>query len=129
VLANSSNLHDPGENINIHRQTADCAIRRATANQAIRPEPMHLHIIGICGTFMGSIALLARQLGHRVSGCDANTYPPMNIQLEECGIAVLDGYLPEHLDGRPELVVVGNTIARGNPVLERALEELARIHI
>ncbi len=84
---------------------------------------MHLHIIGICGTFMGSIALLARQLGHRVSGCDANTYPPMNIQLEECGIAVLDGYLPEHLDGRPELVVVGNTIARGDPVLERALEE------
>lgn len=84
---------------------------------------MHLHIIGICGAFMGSLAILARQLGYRVSGCDANTYPPMSTQLEECGIEVLDGYLPEHLDGRPELVLVGNTISRGNPVLERVLEE------
>ncbi len=84
---------------------------------------MHLHIIGICGTFMGSLALLARELGYRVSGCDANTYPPMSTQLEECGIEVLDGYRAGHLDARPELVLVGNTIARGNPVLERALEE------
>lgn len=84
---------------------------------------MHLHIIGICGTFMGSLALLARELGCRASGCDANTYPPMSTQLEECGIEVLDGYLPGHLDARPDLVLVGNTISRGNPVLERALEE------
>ena len=84
---------------------------------------MHLHIIGICGTFMGSLALLARELGHRVSGCDANTYPPMSTQLEECGIDVLDGYLAGHLDARPDLVLVGNTISRGNPVLERALDE------
>ncbi len=84
---------------------------------------MHLHIIGICGAFMGSLALLARQFGHRVSGCDANTYPPMSTQLEDCGIEVLEGYLPEHLDQTPELVLVGNTISRGNPVLERALDE------
>lgn len=84
---------------------------------------MHLHIIGICGAFMGSLALLARQLGHRVSGCDANTYPPMSTQLEDCGIEVLEGYLPEHLDRTPALVVVGNTISRGNPVLERVLDE------
>ena len=84
---------------------------------------MHLHIIGICGTFMGSLALLARELGYRASGCDANTYPPMSTQLEECGIEVLDGYLAGHLDARPDLVLVGNTISRGNPVLERALEE------
>ena len=84
---------------------------------------MHLHIIGICGAFMGSLAILARQLGYRVSGCDANTYPPMSTQLEECGIEVLEGYLDAHLDGRPELVLVGNTISRGNPVLERVLEE------
>ncbi len=84
---------------------------------------MHLHIIGICGTFMGSLALLARELGHQVRGCDANTYPPMSTQLEECGIDVLDGYRGEHLDARPDLVLVGNTISRGNPVLERALAE------
>ena len=84
---------------------------------------MHLHIIGICGTFMGSLALLARQLGHRVSGCDANTYPPMSTQLEACGIEVRDAYLPQHLDDRPELVLVGNTISRGNAVLERVLDE------
>ena len=84
---------------------------------------MHLHIIGICGTFMGSLALLARELGYRASGCDANTYPPMSTQLEECGIEVHDGYLAGHLDARPDLVLVGNTISRGNPVLERALEE------
>ncbi len=84
---------------------------------------MHLHIIGICGAFMGSLALLARQLGQRVSGCDANTYPPMSTQLEDCGIEVLEGYLPEHLDQTPALVVVGNTISRGNPVLERVLDE------
>ncbi len=86
---------------------------------------MHLHIIGICGTFMGSLALLARELGHRVSGCDALTYPPMSTQLADSGIEVLDGYLPGHLDTRPDLVLVGNTISRGNPVLERVLEENA----
>ena len=84
---------------------------------------MRLHIIGICGSFMGSLALLARQLGWEVGGCDANTYPPMSTQLAEAGIEVRGGYDPAHLDSRPELVLVGNAISRGNPVLERVLDE------
>jgi len=84
---------------------------------------MRLHIIGICGSFMGSLALLARQLGWAVSGCDANIYPPMSTQLADAGIEVLNGYDPAHLDSRPELVLVGNAISRGNPVLERVLDE------
>ncbi|MBX9848838.1 MAG: UDP-N-acetylmuramate:L-alanyl-gamma-D-glutamyl-meso-diaminopimelate ligase, partial [Rhodocyclaceae bacterium] len=58
---------------------------------------MHIHILGICGTFMGGIALLARAAGHRVTGCDANVYPPMSTQLEAQGVALVDGYGPEQL--------------------------------
>lgn len=88
---------------------------------------MHLHILGICGTFMGSLALLAKQRGFQVSGCDANVYPPMSTQLAEQGIELLEGYHPEHLqagDGRtaPDLVIVGNAMSRGNPCVEYLLD-------
>ncbi|MFN3580223.1 MAG: UDP-N-acetylmuramate:L-alanyl-gamma-D-glutamyl-meso-diaminopimelate ligase [Pseudomonas sp.] len=84
---------------------------------------MHLHILGICGTFMGSLALLARELGHQVSGSDANVYPPMSTQLAAQGIALLEGYHPEHLQPAPDLVVVGNALSRGNPAVEFVLDQ------
>ena len=65
---------------------------------------MHIHILGICGTFMGSLALLARELGHHVSGSDANVYPPMSTQLEAAGIRLCDGYRADNLEPRPDLV-------------------------
>ncbi len=83
---------------------------------------MHLHILGICGTFMGGLALLARALGHRVTGSDANVYPPMSTQLEAAGIALQEGYEPAHLQPPPDLVVVGNAMGRGNPVVEYMLD-------
>ncbi|HEC29535.1 MAG TPA: UDP-N-acetylmuramate:L-alanyl-gamma-D-glutamyl-meso-diaminopimelate ligase [Gammaproteobacteria bacterium] len=82
---------------------------------------MHIHILGICGTFMGGIALLARQAGHEVSGSDQNVYPPMSTQLEEQGISLMEGYDPAHLDNRPDMVVIGNVMSRGNPVIELIL--------
>ncbi len=82
---------------------------------------MHIHILGICGTFMGGVALLARELGHTVTGSDANVYPPMSTQLEEQGIALMEGYLPEHLEPAPDLVIVGNALSRGNPAIEHVL--------
>ena len=81
----------------------------------------HIHILGICGTFMGGIALLVRELGFEVSGCDAGVYPPMSEQLEAAGIELREGYLPEHLQPAPDLVVVGNALSRGNPVVESLL--------
>jgi len=83
---------------------------------------MHLHIIGICGTFMGGIAALARAAGHRVTGCDANVYPPMSTQLEALGIALIEGHDPGQLDLRPDVVVVGNVMSRGNALIERLLD-------
>ena len=83
---------------------------------------MHIHILGICGTFMGSLALLAKELGHRVTGSDANVYPPMSTQLQEQGIELLQGYHPEHLKPAPDLVVVGNALSRGNPAVEYMLD-------
>ena len=83
---------------------------------------MHIHILGICGTFMGGIALLARQAGHRVTGSDANVYPPMSTQLEEAGIGLMEGYHPEHLQPEPDIVVVGNAMSRGNPAVEYMLD-------
>jgi UDP-N-acetylmuramate: L-alanyl-gamma-D-glutamyl-meso-diaminopimelate ligase len=83
---------------------------------------MHLHIIGICGTFMGGIAALARAAGHRVTGSDANVYPPMSTQLEALGIALIDGFDPAQLDLRPDVVLVGNVMSRGNPLIERLLD-------
>ena len=83
---------------------------------------MHLHILGICGTFMGGIAAIAKQLGHRVSGCDANVYPPMSTQLEQLGIELKQGYLVEHLADEPDLVIIGNAMARGNVMVEHVLD-------
>ncbi|MEK8090719.1 UDP-N-acetylmuramate:L-alanyl-gamma-D-glutamyl-meso-diaminopimelate ligase [Thermithiobacillus plumbiphilus] len=84
---------------------------------------MHIHILGICGTFMGGIAVLAQQAGHRVTGSDVNVYPPMSTYLESQDIQLLSGYLPENLSPRPDLVVVGNAISRGNPELEAVLNQ------
>lgn len=78
----------------------------------------HVHILGICGTFMGGIAAIAKQLGFRVSGCDANVYPPMSTQLEELGIELMQGYKVEHLANEPDIVIVGNAMSRGNPMVE-----------
>jgi UDP-N-acetylmuramate: L-alanyl-gamma-D-glutamyl-meso-diaminopimelate ligase len=83
---------------------------------------MHLHILGICGTFMGGIALLARALGHRVTGSDANVYPPMSTQLESAGITLSEGYAAAHLTPAPDVVVVGNAMKRGIPAIEYMLD-------
>ncbi|MBR0566686.1 UDP-N-acetylmuramate:L-alanyl-gamma-D-glutamyl-meso-diaminopimelate ligase [Azoarcus sp. L1K30] len=83
---------------------------------------MHIHILGVCGTFMGGVALLARAAGHRVTGCDANVYPPMSTQLEEQGIALTEGFDPAQLELAPDIYVVGNAISRGNPLLEAILD-------
>jgi UDP-N-acetylmuramate: L-alanyl-gamma-D-glutamyl-meso-diaminopimelate ligase len=82
---------------------------------------MHIHILGICGTFMGGIALLAREQGVRVSGSDANVYPPMSTQLSAAGIELDEGYDPAHLAPAPDCVVVGNALSRGNPAVEHVL--------
>ncbi len=84
---------------------------------------MHIHILGICGTFMGGIAQIARKLGHDVTGSDQNVYPPMSDQLEKVGIDLMQGYKAEHLKPLPDIVIVGNTISRGNPELETVLNE------
>ncbi len=84
---------------------------------------MRIHILGICGTFMGGIAALAKALGHEVEGSDADVYPPMSTQLEALGIRLFQGYRPEHLKPAPDVVVVGNALSRGNPALEHVLAE------
>ncbi len=84
---------------------------------------MHIHILGICGTFMGSLAVIAKQLGHRVSGSDENVYPPMSTQLASQGIELNEGYSPSHLQPRPDLVIIGNALARGNAAVEYILNE------
>ncbi len=83
---------------------------------------MHLHILGICGTFMGGVAQLAKALGHRVSGSDANVYPPMSTQLEAAGIELGEGWDPARLDPPPDVVVIGNALSRGNPMVEYVLD-------
>ena len=82
----------------------------------------HLHILGICGTFMGGIAAIAKQLGFRVSGCDTNVYPPMSTQLSQLGIELKQGYAIEHLEEEPDLVIIGNAMSRGNPLVEYILD-------
>jgi len=94
-----------------------------TATLRPRARPLHLHILGICGTFMGGLALLARALGHRVSGSDHGCYAPMADQLREAGITVADGYHPAHLQPPPDLVLVGNALSRGNPAVEHVLDQ------
>lgn len=84
---------------------------------------MHIHILGVCGTFMGSLAQLAKALGHRVTGSDANVYPPMSTQLEQAGIELMQGFDPAHLQPAPDLVVIGNAMSRGNPAVEYVLNQ------
>ncbi|MET3653463.1 UDP-N-acetylmuramate:L-alanyl-gamma-D-glutamyl-meso-diaminopimelate ligase [Dyella japonica] len=87
---------------------------------------MRLHILGICGTFMGGVAALARELGLTVEGSDANVYPPMSTQLEALGIGLMNGYKADYLKPAPDLVVVGNAMTRGNPAVEYMLDEQLR---
>ena len=83
---------------------------------------MHLHILGICGTFMGGLALIARSGGHRVTGCDANVYPPMSTQLISQGIELIEGWNADQLALKPDVFVVGNVVTRGNPLMEAILD-------
>jgi UDP-N-acetylmuramate: L-alanyl-gamma-D-glutamyl-meso-diaminopimelate ligase len=87
---------------------------------------MHLHILGICGTFMGGIAAIAREAGHRVTGCDANVYPPMSDQLRALGIELIEGFGADQMALAPDVFVVGNVVTRGNPLMEAVLEAGAR---
>jgi len=84
---------------------------------------LHIHILGICGTFMGGLAVIARQLGYQVSGSDQNVYPPMSTQLQQQGIQLMEGYRAENLDGNPDLVIIGNALSRGNPEVEEVLNK------
>ncbi len=82
---------------------------------------MHIHILGICGTFMGGLAVLAKEAGHTVTGCDANVYPPMSTQLEAQGITLIQGFGAEQTALEPDLYVIGNVVSRGNPLMEEIL--------
>ncbi len=83
---------------------------------------MHLHILGVCGTFMGGLAQLARAAGHKVTGCDAGVYPPMSDQLRSAGIELIEGFDPSQLSLKPDVFVIGNAVSRGNPLLEAILD-------
>ncbi len=83
---------------------------------------MHLHILGICGTFMGGLAAIARAAGHTVTGCDANVYPPMSDQLRALGIELIEGWDASQIDRNPDMFVVGNVVMRGNPLMEAILD-------
>ena len=97
-----------------------------SSSESLEPINLKLHILGICGTFMGGIAALARELGHEVEGSDANVYPPMSTQLERLGIALKSGWDAAHLNPAPDLVVVGNALSRGNPMIEHMLDARLR---
>ncbi len=84
---------------------------------------MHLHILGICGTFMGGLALIARAAGHTVTGCDTGVYPPMSTQLEEQGIRLIEGFDASQIGLKPDLFIIGNVVARGNPLMEAILDQ------
>ncbi|MEN7343978.1 MAG: UDP-N-acetylmuramate:L-alanyl-gamma-D-glutamyl-meso-diaminopimelate ligase [Pseudomonadota bacterium] len=83
---------------------------------------MHVHILGICGTFMGGVAALAKAAGHRVSGCDSNVYPPMSTQLESLGIELIEGWDESQLSIGADVYIVGNVVSRGNPLMEAILD-------
>jgi UDP-N-acetylmuramate: L-alanyl-gamma-D-glutamyl-meso-diaminopimelate ligase len=87
---------------------------------------MHLHILGICGTFMGGLAAIAREAGHRVTGCDANVYPPMSDQLRALGIDLIEGFDASQLRLSPDVWVIGNVVSRGNPLMEAILDARQR---
>jgi UDP-N-acetylmuramate: L-alanyl-gamma-D-glutamyl-meso-diaminopimelate ligase len=84
---------------------------------------MHIHILGICGTFMGGIAVLGKQAGHRVTGCDANVYPPMSTQLQAQGIELIEGFDPSQTKLNADIYVIGNVVSRGNPLMEEILNQ------
>src|SRR5690625_2365356 len=84
---------------------------------------MHIHILGICGTFIGGLALIARSAGFRVTGCDQGVYPPMSTQLEEQGIKLIEGFAADQTKLKPDLFVIGNVITRGNPLMEEILNQ------
>ncbi|NYT63450.1 UDP-N-acetylmuramate:L-alanyl-gamma-D-glutamyl-meso-diaminopimelate ligase [Alcaligenaceae bacterium] len=84
---------------------------------------MHLHILGICGTFMGGLALIARAAGHTVTGCDTAVYPPMSTQLQEQGIRLVEGYDASQTSLKPDLYIIGNVVTRGYPLLEAILDQ------
>ena len=83
---------------------------------------MHIHILGICGTFMGGVAVLARAAGFKVTGCDGNVYPPMSTQLRDLGVEIHDGFDAAQLDSNPDCIVVGNVMSRGVEVVEAMLD-------
>jgi len=112
---------DGGQGHNYHSPSRGCVLTwAATLGRQILKG--HIHILGICGAFMGGIALLARELGYTVSGSHATVYPPMSTQLEEAGISLQEGYAAEHLQPAPDCVVVGNAMSRGNPAVEYMLD-------
>ncbi|ORU23780.1 UDP-N-acetylmuramate:L-alanyl-gamma-D-glutamyl-meso-diaminopimelate ligase, partial [Francisella tularensis subsp. holarctica] len=83
----------------------------------------HIHILGICGTFMGSLAVLAKQKGYKVTGSDLNVYPPMSTYLESQGIEILQGFDCDQLDTNPDEIIIGNIMKRGMPIIEKILAE------
>jgi UDP-N-acetylmuramate: L-alanyl-gamma-D-glutamyl-meso-diaminopimelate ligase len=91
-------------------------------NYRLKNFSVHLHILGICGTFMGGVALLARAAGYRVTGCDANVYPPMSTQLAAQGIELTEGWNADQVALKPDVFVVGNVVTRGNPLMEAILD-------
>jgi len=84
---------------------------------------MHIHILGICGTFMGGVASLAKASGYKVTGCDANVYPPMSTQLEQIGIELIEGFDKKQTQLKPDLYVIGNVVSRGNPLMEEIMNQ------
>ena len=84
---------------------------------------MHIHILGICGTFMGGIASLAKAFGYKVTGCDTNVYPPMSTQLERNGIELIEGFDKKQTELKPDLYVIGNVVSRGNPLMEEIMNQ------
>ena len=109
-----------------HTTRGDDPSHTSTAGQYMH---MHIHILGICGTFMGGVAAIAREAGFRVTGCDANVYPPMSDQLRALGIDLIEGWDPDQLSLRPDVFVIGNVVRRGNPLMEAILNQgLPRPH-
>jgi UDP-N-acetylmuramate: L-alanyl-gamma-D-glutamyl-meso-diaminopimelate ligase len=87
---------------------------------------MHIHVIGICGTFMAGMASLAKDLGHTVTGCDQNVYPPMSTFLESKDIQITQGFDANQVSLKPDLFIVGNVVSRGNPLMEEILNQNLR---
>src|SRR3954451_4755399 len=100
----------------------ECCLAFHPPPSETRGQAMHVHILGICGTFMGGIAAIAKAAGHRVTGSDRNVYPPMSTQLEALGIELTSGFDAAQLRPAPDVVVVGNVMSRGVPVIEALLE-------